>query len=66
MSELIFLSGFGCAMFLIYGWEQFYELIRHRSMLEYQTPEISKEWCLFAGIGLVMWVLFSILAGASP
>ena len=59
----IFLSGVGCAMFFIYGWQQLHELIRHRSMLEYQTPEISTEWCLFAAIGLIVWIAGAFFGG---
>jgi hypothetical protein len=57
-----FVSGVGCAMFFIYGWQQLYELIRHRSLLEYQTPEISTEFCLMAGLGLILWVLGAFLS----
>ena len=57
-----FLSGFGFAMFLICGIGQLQELIRHRSMLEYQTPEIVTEWCFFAVLGLVMWLVGTYFA----
>jgi hypothetical protein len=58
-----FLSGFGCATFLIYGWQQLHELLRHRSMLEYQTPELSTEWCFFSGVGLILWIVGAYLGG---
>ncbi len=63
--QFVFISGIGCATFFNYGWQQFHELIRHRSMLEYQTPEISTEWCVFAFAGFVLWFAGSLLAGAS-
>ena len=61
-----FLSGFGCAMFLIFGWQILYELVRHRSMLEYPTPDISTEFVVFALVGLVLWLVVPLLGGYAP
>ena len=60
-----FLSGFGCATFLIFGWQVLYELVRHRSMLEYPTPDIPTEFCIFALVGLVIWFVGAYF-GVSP
>ena len=64
IAGMIFLSGIGFATFFIYGWQQLYELIRHRSMLEYPTPEISVAWCFFAGLGFLLWVIGSWFGGS--
>ena len=58
-----FLSGFGFAIFLIYGFAQLYELVRHHSMLEYQTPEIVTGWCFFTVLGFVLWVVGTYFGG---
>lgn len=51
-----FIAGLGCAAFVIYGWQVVYELVRHRSMLEFRTPEVSREFVVFSLIGLGLWV----------
>lgn len=56
-----FLSGFGMATFLIYGWQILYELVRHRSMLEYQYPNVATEWFFFAALGLLVFVVGGLL-----
>ena len=61
---LIFLSGAGCATFFIYGWQILYELVRHRSMLEYQTPDVQVEFVVFAVLGFLMWFVGAWFSGA--
>ena len=59
-----FLSGFGLAVFLIFGWQIVYELVRHRSMLEYPTPDIQTEFVVFAVLGFLMWLIGAWFSGA--
>jgi len=63
MIEFLFLSGMGFATFIIYGWQILYELFRHRSMLEYPTPDIPLEWFIFSAGGLGFWWICYLLAG---
>lgn len=59
-----FISGFGLAVFLIFGWAQLTEIVRHRSMLEYQDPEIYPMWCTMIVLGFVAWIFGSYIVGA--
>jgi hypothetical protein len=59
-----FVAGFGLATFIIFGWAQLTEIVRHRSMLEYPDPEIYPMWCIMIVLGFIAWVLGSFMAGA--
>ena len=61
-----FTAGFGFAVFVIYGWQVLYEVGRHRSMLEYPTPEVNKEFLLFSAIGAALWIGGTILTSVMP
>ena len=65
IAGLIFLSGVGFATFLIYGWQILYEIVRHRSMLERQTPDVQVEFVVFAVLGFLMWLIGAWFSGAS-
>ena len=60
---LVFLSGMGFATFLIYGWQILYEIVRHHSMLERQTPDVPTEFCVFAVLGFLVWFVGTWLGG---
>ena len=58
-----FIAGAGFFMFWWSVWCIIYEIVRHKSMLEYQFPNIiTKGDLMFCCIGLAVWMGGTILA----
>jgi uncharacterized protein with PQ loop repeat len=52
-----FIAGIGFFMWVWFGLLFLYEIIRHKSMLEYQYPNISIEHILFIIFGFILWTI---------